>query len=378
MALANTLEYALIRALISKEIGPESVERKTLTHLGQKIHQAVEMIRADTGTWDEASVVLMVTDVFGVDKSKVQEYFGAVKKTQLPGAVTIHSLLRDRSAMLGLSNEIQRQMNDGNLDLTKLQSFLTSRVIHSELSTAADDLANGVPTPPTGPELKSLPMLSEVTNGVYGMYIIAGMPGVGKSTLGGQVQVDINRNQKVLVYDHENGRNVLLYRLVQNFGVEKARAMCKNIYIRDSLRTLTRDLEVVKSPATILVDSIQKITTRTDERRSGLDDWIHRFEALKRDGYNVVLISEINRANYTGDPRMDCFKETGALEYAADSAIVLQEAEAGLLKVHVIKNRHYKFKGPLGMLERHPEHEYWFKEVDNAWGWNEESNLDGS
>jgi Mrp family chromosome partitioning ATPase len=357
-------------AIFAREIGPEAVESKTLSQVGRVIHQAITKLVQEKGEWDDLGVTLIATEVLGLDKGRHTEYMAAVAKAKSPSASVVHNLLRDRSTLLALTNEISHQLTTGDLDVAKLQTHFSQQGIQTDLTTVADDLEGGVPEPPSGPSILTMPTLSKVTNGVYGVYIIAGVPGVGKSTLASQIVADVATRQPVVVYDIENGRMVLLYRMAQAWGADKARKLGKRMYIREGLRTLSKDLSIIKPPATILVDSIQKINSKGgDDRRAGLDDWIHHFEELKRRGYNVVLVSEINRQSYTGDPKLDCFKETGALEYAADSAHVLQEADGGMLRIFVVKNRHYEFKGQLPtMIERDKENPMRFREINVGWG----------
>lgn len=373
--LAPTLEYMIFASILNGDIGIEAVERKTLSQIGQVLHKSIAKLVEDTGAGgsfqlprDRESVFTLATQFFGLDKARLQEYLAQVSRHESRATPLIHNLLRDRSVLLDISNEIQRQLTTGDLDVSKLQVFLSaSRGFNANLTSVAEDLENGPPVPPGGPTLRWLPRLSEVSNGIYGVYILAGVPGVGKSTLADQISWDICLNNKdcsVLKYDFENGRNICLYRFIENFSLEDAKKLGKRYYIRESLRTLTRDLAVIKPPAVLVVDSIQKISTRSAvDRRVDLDDWVHRFEELKKDGYHVILVSEINRASYSGDPKLDCFKETGALEYAADTALFLQEAEAGLLRLWVVKNRHYPTKGMVGFLERSQKRPYWFNEV---------------
>jgi hypothetical protein len=369
--LAPVLEYGLINSLFKKEITYQDIERKTLSNVGQTVHKAVQKFVDEGVEWNEAAILTLATEGFGADHGRMQEYLANVARHTIPAASSIYQVLKDRNALINIINEINKQLTTGDLDLSRLQQYTTSRGPQLDLTTASDDLENGEPVPPEGPKIVSLPRLSQATNGAYGIYLIAGMPNVGKSTVGAQVTTDIAAKGKLpcLVYDYENGRNAYLYRLVRNFGMEQARRIGKRIFIRESLKTLNRDLNTIKPPAVLVIDSIQKIATKSDDRREGLDGWVHRFEEIKKEGYHVVLISEINRASYSGDPKLDCFKETGALEYAADSAVVLQEASEGLLKLWLVKNRHYPLKGQIGMIERSKQREFWFQEVEMGLGY---------
>ena len=66
-------------------------------------------------------------------------------------------------------------------------------------------------------------------------------------------------------------------------------------------------------------------------------------------------------------PAISGYKETGEIEYAADTALdhmaVTDENESPV-EVHITKNRHFKFKGFAGVLHR--ERSWWFTELQGA------------
>jgi hypothetical protein len=329
--------------------------------------------------WDERSLFLTATEVYGLDKGRLDEYLANSRKHDTKSIKDIHKLLADRNTLIKMSNEIQKQLVSGDFDLAGLQTISSSRTTGpSDLIPASELLAQGTPEPPGGPKLTFLPKFSEAFNGLHGMLIAAGLPAIGKSTLGFQIAswLAFKGIMKSLYYDFENTQRILLYRLVENFGLERAKVAGQHLFIRESLRSLNRDLAGIPPPALIVIDSIQHVGTGNSDRREGLGAWIRRFEELKQGGYTVILVSEINRASYTGIPRLDAFKETGDLEYAADGAIVLTEGEGGFIKNWVVKNRHYPTKGQIAMLDRTKP--FWFEEVEDTFGGFGGSNeLDG-
>jgi hypothetical protein len=200
------------------------------------------------------------------------------------------------------------------------------------------------------------------------MWAIGGEPGVGKSTLACQISLIAGQHMPVLYYDFENGTNVLVSHMYTGLKQDKERLTkyTQRLYMRESIRTLEADLISVPAPALIVVDSLQKLPTRTDQRRTGLDQWVHRFEQLKKRGYTVILLSELNRGGYqgAGGKIKYSYKETGEIEYSGDFCIELRESrkDKELTELWVVKNRHFQEKGHIVNLER--VNAWWFREVE--------------
>jgi len=179
------------------------------------------------------------------------------------------------------------------------------------------------------------------------------MPKVGKSTLAWQMALDAARTMPVIYYDFENGLPTLLARTAVVFGhdLERIRSVTARVYHRSSLRTLSTDLARIAPPALIVVDSVQKIPTYGDDRRVGLDRWVHRLEELKKRGYHVLMVSEINRASYDAEPTMGGYKETGEIEYTADCGLHLTLG-GNYLYVYTVAHRHRPTRGLVSTLRR--------------------------
>lgn len=363
MILAPVLEYSIANALLSQEISIADIDPKTLSQIGNAIHTAIAKLEAQSERWDVAGVLLFLTQVLGLDSGRVKEYFANTAKHATANAKDIHVMLQQRNSLLSISNEIQKQLAEGNLDVSRISALAGGAGHHRNLTPVEELLKDGAPPDPAGPVIKSLPGLSAVTHGLFGMWVIGGVPAVGKSTLALQIAIDVSGFSGVpcLYYDAENGEGVSLNRVVKSVGLDKARKLGSKLFLRESLSTLTRDIRVIKPPALIVVDSIQKIATFGDDRREGLNAWIRRLEALKKnEGYSVLLLSEIARAHYTGNLGLDMAKETGALEYAADAMFGLEE-RAPFVSVVCLKNRHYEQRGQVALLER--KRPFWFSEA---------------
>lgn len=188
------------------------------------------------------------------------------------------------------------------------------------------------------------------------MWAVASEAGVGKSTLAVQLAVEYGRQGPVLYYDMENGPEVMLYRIGKRYkgDVEAARRVTKNLYFRETIKTLQQDLQGFKDKrCLVVVDSLQKLPTSVEHRRTSLDVWVHKLERVKKDGHSVVLISEKNREEY-GSASQRGFKETGEIEYSCDFGFhLIQEAQMPTMsKVIVVKNRHRPIVGSVCYIER--------------------------
>jgi hypothetical protein len=283
------------------------------------------------------------------------------QKTAQADVVEVLQAARDKATLVDIINEASAQLQRGALDLTLLSGVL-QKDGGAALESVSEHIKTGFPEKPQGTQIDSLPRLSASCGGLLGFWAVAGEPGVGKSTLAWQLALDYGREHPVLYYDFESGFGWLMERTKQIFegNIERTRTSTNNIYYRDSIRSLDRDLASIGPPALVVVDSIQKLPTFGADRRFGLDRWVHRLEGLKRRGYSILGISEVPRSAYEGDPNIGVFKETGEIEYSADTALHLIPGAGESVDVHVVKNRHYPTKGYVCSLRR--IRGWWMKE----------------
>jgi len=378
LQLGPDLELLVLNALMRGVLPPRAVRANELSKEGRYVWQAIKRLSGGSeGPFAPRTVFVTATDVLGGDPEHLRDY---IRKADtcgdgLEGGALLRSI-RQKQQLLALINEASEQLGSGQYNPGVLAEI-----------TATDDRANGLeplvkyvsetlPELPKGPGIKSLPRLSEVSGGVFGFWAIGGEPGIGKSTLALQIAVSLQRVVPVMYYDFEQGREALLSHLALALDkdVRAVRQATGQLYLRDTLRTLTADLQQIKPPALIIVDSIQKAPTSQEFRRVGLDNWVHKFEALKRRGYSVIGVSELGRASYQeaqkkGMPKakLGGFKESGEIEYAADFGVQLTKSDYGEgVEVYVVKNRHRPYKGMIGEMER--MNAWWFRECGAASG----------
>lgn len=358
--LSEDLEHAVIQAIIRGAISSEAVEPEELSKTARSI---VGGIRALTAPYTPEAVALAATEIYGIPKETVAGYLKAVS-THYAGADAgeILSAVRDRQLLVEVINEATSQLQ-GQMDVGLLGGLLAQAPGSNSLPPVSERIRQGFPDPPQGVILDSLPTLSNHMGGMYGVVALAGEPKVGKSTLAWQIGLDVARKMPVIYYDFENGFAVLMNRTrkIYQGDLERVRAVTSSLYVRDSIRSLDADLARVQSPALVVVDPIQKLPSSVQFKRAGLDRWIHRLEGLKRRGFHILMVSEIGRAHYGDEAHIGAYKETGEIEYSADTGLQLIQGGANdQVEVHIVANRHHPHKGLSCVLQR-----------KRAWIWKE-------
>jgi hypothetical protein len=218
--------------------------------------------------------------------------------------------------------------------------------------------------PPEGLPIPCLTQVTEATGGLFGVWLIGGEPAAGKSTLALQISLSVGRRRPVLYYDFEQGSSVIKWHVHKALGGDKHKIeeATRQLYIRHSMASLESDLDMLDCPCLVVVDSVQKVASSVTYRRESLEQWVHKLEALKKYGHHIILVSEKNRGTY-GNASLQGYKETGELEYAADTAFDMlkpDEEDGSRTDLHITKNRHYPKRGFITTLKR--QNSWWFVE----------------
>jgi len=365
--ISEALEKALLYGILRGVVPLEAVGSDELSKLGGIVHGSVSVLREANASapYEINAILLAGSDVLGAGRDALKKYVDDIQKANIGvDPAYLVQKVRDKQTLLEVINEAGNQISKSTIDLSLLAGLLSSTST-TAAKPISEVIKDGLPEPPVGLKLRSLPILSRLTGGIIGMWAIAGEPGVGKSTFGWQVALDVGRSIPVLYYDFENGFSVLMDRTRELYkgDLNRIRAVTANIFYRDSIRTLDTDLGGIPAPALVIVDSVQKLPASVLNRRQGLDAWVHRLEGLKRRGYYVLLISEVGRAQYSQDAYIGSFKETGEIEYSVDVGVQLLPVSSTAVETNIVKNRHKPHKGSAGFLER--VNGWWFKELSN-------------
>lgn len=359
--LSEGLEKLVLSAAMRGLVPHTDLQLEELSKLGGVVYKAIAHLRGYDDAPDDlplASVISTACEILGADHREVGAFVKSAHSLSAgQEAGDLLRTVRQKTLLVEVLNEAGNQLASGDIDLGRVDLIVEGDdSTTNTLLSASDLLADGLPEEPRGIALKSLPLLTEASGGLMGLWAIASEAGVGKSTLAVQLAVDYGRIGPVLYYDMENGPEVMLYRVGKRFkgNIEQARLATRNIYFRESIRSLNDDLRALKGRrCLVVVDSLQKLPTNAEHRRVSLDLWVHRFERLKKKGHTVILISEKNREEY-GQASQRGFKETGEIEYSADFGFhLLQDKQLhSMARVVVVKNRHRPVVGSICELER--------------------------
>jgi Mrp family chromosome partitioning ATPase len=233
-----------------------------------------------------------------------------------------------------------------------------------------------LPRMPTG-----LPTLDRDTSGGLrpGLHVVGGAPSAGKTTLAIQLAIRwalAGYPVSILAYDQKP--HGLIMRIGQILGFNRDLLSVGDLdevaRVKEALAPLANTLSIynalaertVVSSATsyllakaaaigktgvLMVDSAQRARTGDDrqdtrEAKARVDAVMHELSVSASNDLLVLCTSEVNRGFYRDTDKrqvtaMAAFKESGAIEYDCDSAIVLTSVadQKGIVDVEVPKNR---------------------------------------
>lgn len=360
--ISEELEASLIAGLIRGTVDIDSIPKDALSKEGLEVYGGIDFM-AQIGKkppFSRESVLVAASDVVGADRETLRPYIVNVMK--VGGGQEVPELLQavaEQQALVAIVNEASEQLDRHEFNPLAFTPLFDVKAKQGLVSASSLIQGGKLPAIPTGTPL-SLPKLQEASGGIFGLWAIGGKSGVGKSTLAVQVAIEVARVMPVIYYDMENGEQVLLYRIGQALGgsMTAVQEATKQFYIRRNARDLDADVSSIPAPAMIVIDSLQKLPTKLDQRRTGLDHWLNRLEVLKNAGYTVLIVSELNG--------LGGYKETGEIEYTADLGMQILPVGDGIVTLNVVKNRHRPAVGEICDLER--VNDWWFQEAEDLGG----------
>lgn len=201
--------------------------------------------------------------------------------------------------------------------------------------------------------------LDAVQSFLPGLYILGGLPGIGKTSFAMQLAEQCAAA----------GENVLYISYEMDVDFLRAKSIARELFLRDPFTTLTaariasgdtnsaveeivssrkksaRNFRIIRTNATmtnllaalevelslfdkppiIFVDYLQRIPVDSNERRDGVAKNVYALKDFQqRHDATIFLLSSLNRDNYSAPISFESFKETGDIEYSADVVMGLQ------------------------------------------------------
>jgi len=221
--------------------------------------------------------------------------------------------------------------------------------------------------------------LNDKLSGLRGLTILGAAPKMGKSAFSLQMASNIaEKGMPVIYYDFENGEMRLYTRIICRLArlgetelrltgipadkfedykkaIEKFKILGNNLFVVTNRKIELTDIfqqidyarEITDKKKILLVfDSLQKLPVKSlRDRRSGIDLWLRDLEEIRdRKEVEILLISEIKRDERGGSyrPLVDSFKESGDIEYTADTALGIYRPDAEdntLVRLEVLAGR---------------------------------------
>jgi len=358
----NALEQSVLHAAILGFLSPIQLKPhlKSFSKEGKCINQAVTWLldKDEAPPFSLSSIELTCNEVFGHEPEAIAGYLremgghsvGKETPAIIAGAMSKFKLLELQAAL----NE---QVATRSYQPNKLQDILSdSETTKESTLVSLAERAGMWGKEPDERKTRGIAIgecfkrIQEETGGISGLWVIGGVPGVGKSTLAWHWSLIAARERPVLYYDLENTEKRLYDRTVRAFdgNVGEADEAVRSIYVRRNPRQVWGEVRELDKPSLIVVDSLQKLPSDVHVKRETMEDWLQRLDKLKQQGHAIIVVSQLNRSDGN-------YKGTNDIEHTADFGIKLDSSpdDPTVSDVYIEKNRHGPKQGYICALRRH-------------------------
>lgn len=222
---------------------------------------------------------------------------------------------------------------------------------------------------------------NEINYFLPGVYIVGGLPALGKTTFALQLLDQMARQGNLCIYvsyemvqcflyskllarevarietndflkriggkDYDTGKEI--YRLTSTqISLGRINSFHKDAYLEalnnfkndqkqlyiweenqididNLLERIKKICDKLKNPPIVCIDYLQLLTAGSDNTKTALDEVLHKIFNFRREtNTTFIIISSLNRANYQTEISFESFKESGSIEYSADAIWGLQ------------------------------------------------------
>lgn len=356
----NQLEYSVIHGCIVGYLSPLQLKPhiKGFSKEGKCVYQAIKWLldQGEVPPFKMTSVQLTCIQVFGFDAEAITKYLEEMQACEVGQETpTVIAGALNKFKLLELQAALNDQVATRCYQPEKIQDILleTNHAKASSLVSLADKAKTWGKEEDYGATIIALgdrfKQLQDASGGLSGMWVIGGLPGVGKSTLAWQFGLICASHRPVLYYDMENTERRLYERTVRAFNRDPGEAdqALRRVFVRQNTRAIFGEVQELGVEAVIIIDSLQKLPTDVHVKRETMEDWLQRLDKLKQQGHIIIIVSQLNRSegNYKG---------TNDIEHTADFGVKLESSaeDPGVSDVWIEKNRHGPKLGYLCTLKR--------------------------
>lgn len=273
-------------------------------------------------------------------------------------AVNIAGAYKDANDRLTADRDgLQRDIAAAIRDATKPDNFLS--YLQADFTSDKNRYKEGYKK--TGFE-----KWDEVTNGLHsGVYMLAGAPGTGKTTLAWQICENLAAQGEDCVYftleqsmldlavksimrrkKIANMDTTATIQAIKEGAVNADRELTQieredgdrisivtgnfSLSARDICGRVERQIERTGRAPVVIVDYLQALKPMEEGRkrtgnREAIEDTVDALCSLKnRYNLTMIIVSSVSRANYRAALDIDALKESGRLEYSADAVYTLE------------------------------------------------------
>ena len=342
----NVYEPLLIKGLLEGKITAKQAENypSTDTTTNKRIAGVESLLHAGASYPISAQdVFVTVCKLHGQDEQSIRDRLTLVKEVELTeNYEAILTISANLTHAKKCSDLVADSLSSKDYDLGKLREYIGN--IQPDTATsghfsALQDLITTDTCAPRGQPVSLIPSFSTETAALFGLVVIGGPTGVGKSQLAMQLAMDWVGD--VYYIDLEVGADTLGWRLKSRFtDADELAARIQGFEYSNQHTdfTLACSLPVEDEPKLIILDSLNKAMDAKDDKRKTIDSTLRLCDKAKLAGHTVIVTCELNSDGQ--------YKESGEIIHTADTGLIMKEAPhaPSLRTLYICKNRHYKLR----------------------------------